>query len=99
MRLASQRAVVIFSVSSCCMSHAVKTLFSDLGVNPAVYELDGEPMGKEMESALIKIIGRKPPVPVVFIGGRLIGSTDNVITLHLGGNLVPMLRDAGALWL
>lgn len=99
MRLASQRAVVIFSVSSCCMSHAVKTLFSDLGVNPAVYELDGEPMGKEMESALIKIIGRKPPVPVVFIGGRLIGSTDNVMTLHLGGNLVPMLRDAGALWL
>lgn len=81
------------------MSHAVKTLFSDLGVNPAVYELDGEPMGKEMESALIKIIGRKPPVPVVFIGGRLIGSTDNVMTLHLGGNLVPMLRDAGALWL
>jgi len=99
MKLASQRAVVIFSTSSCCMCHTIKRLFCELGVNPAVYELDEEPMGREMEKALIKLVGRKPPVPAVFIGGKLIGSTDKVMSLHLGGKLVPLLRDAGALWL
>ncbi|XP_020243956.1 glutaredoxin-C1-like [Asparagus officinalis] len=99
MRLASQKAVVIFSMSSCCMSHTVKTLFRDLGVNPAIYELDEEPMGKEMEAMLSRILSHRRPVPVVFIGGKLIGSTEKVMSLHLAGSLVPMLHDAGALWL
>ncbi|XP_038990313.1 glutaredoxin-C1-like [Phoenix dactylifera] len=97
--LASQRAVVIFSKSSCCMSHAVKRLFCELGVNPAVYELDEVRGGKEMERALVQLLGRSPPVPAVFIGGNLVGSTDSIMSLHLGGNLVSLLRDAGALWL
>lgn len=99
MNLASQRAVVIFSSSSCYMCYSVKSLFHDLGVNAAVHELDEEPRGAEMEKALAKLLGRKPSVPAVFIGGRLIGSTDRIMALHLGGNLVPLLRDAGALWL
>ncbi|KAG1326292.1 glutaredoxin-C1-like [Cocos nucifera] len=97
--LASQRAVVIFSKSSCCMCHTVKRLFCELGVNPAVYELDEVRGGKEMEKALVQLLRRSPPVPAVFIGGKLVGSTDTVMSLHLGGNLVPLLRDAGALWL
>lgn len=97
--LASQRAVVIFSVSSCCMCHAIKTLFTELGCNPAIYELDQVPAGREMQQALIRLIGKKKPVPAVFIGGRLVGLTEQVMSLHLGGNLVPLLRDAGALWL
>lgn len=99
MRLASQRAVVIFSVSSCCMCHTIKRLFAELGVNAAVYELDEESMGREMQKALVTILGRKKPVPAVFIGGKLIGSTDKIMSLHLAGLLVPMLREAGALWL
>ncbi|KAJ0976198.1 hypothetical protein J5N97_018163 [Dioscorea zingiberensis] len=98
-RLASQRAVVIFSKSSCCMCHTVKTLFSDLGVNTAVYELDEDPRGREMEKALAKLIGQNPPVPAVFIGGILVGATDKIMSLHLGGKLVPLLRAAGAIWL
>jgi glutaredoxin 3 len=39
-KLASQRAVVIFSTSSCCMCHTVTRLFRELGVNPMVVELD-----------------------------------------------------------
>ncbi|KAI0504314.1 hypothetical protein KFK09_015266 [Dendrobium nobile] len=97
--LVSKKPVVIFSLSSCCMSHTVKSLFYDLGVNVDVHELDEEDQGKEMEGALANLIGRNPPVPVVFIGGRLIGSTDRVMSLHLGGNLVKLLKDAGALWL
>ncbi|KAG6505228.1 putative glutaredoxin-C14 [Zingiber officinale] len=98
MKLASQRAVVVFSLSSCCMCHTVKSLFHDLGVNAAIHELDEVPWGREMEKALAKLVGRNSPVPVVFIGGKLIGSTDKIMSLHLGGRLVPLLRDAGALW-
>lgn len=99
MRLASQRAVVIFTKRSCCMCHTIERLFREIGVNPDIHELDEEPMGKEMEKALVKMLGGKPGVPAVFIGGKLIGSTHKVMSLHLGGNLVPLLRDAGALWL
>ncbi|XP_072954951.1 putative glutaredoxin-C14 [Typha angustifolia] len=99
MKLASERAVVIFSLTSCCMCHTIKRLFCELGVNPAVCELDENPKGKEMERALIQLLGRRPPVPVVFIGGKLVGSTDRIMTLHLGGSLIPLLRNAGALWL
>jgi glutaredoxin 3 len=98
-KLASDRAVVIFSVSSCCMCHSVKRLFCDLGVNPAIHELDEDPRGKDIEWALTRMIGRNPPVPVVFIGGRLIGPTDRVMALHLGGKLIPLLKEAGAIWL
>ncbi|MQL71525.1 hypothetical protein Taro_003842 [Colocasia esculenta] len=98
-KLASQRPVVIFSSSSCCMSHAVKAFFKDLGVNYLAYELDEDPHEREMERALTRLIGRNPPVPAVFIGGKLVGPTDRVMSLHLSGRLAPMLRDAGAKWL
>ncbi|RRT82025.1 hypothetical protein BHE74_00006430 [Ensete ventricosum] len=80
------------------MCHTVKSLLHDLGVNAAVYELDEDPRGREMEKALAKLVGRNPPVPAVFIGGKPVGSTDRIMSLHLGGKLVPLLRDAGALW-
>ncbi|XP_047048561.1 putative glutaredoxin-C14 [Lolium rigidum] len=99
MKLASERAVVIFTLSSCCMCHTVARLFRDLGVNAVVHELDQDPRGKEMEKALLKMLGKGPSVPVVFIGGKLVGGTNKVMSLHLGGELVPMLRNAGALWL
>lgn len=41
-KLASQKAVVIFSKSSCGMCHAIKRLFYELGVGPAIYEVDEE---------------------------------------------------------
>ncbi|KAI3868309.1 hypothetical protein MKX03_000220 [Papaver bracteatum] len=84
----SQRAVVIFSKSTCCMSHTIKTLF-----------LDEEPRaGKEIEKALIRL-GCSPSVPAVFIGGELVGGANEVMTLHLSGSLVPFLKQAGAIWL
>ncbi|KAL5712911.1 hypothetical protein ACHQM5_015033 [Ranunculus cassubicifolius] len=96
--LAEQKALVIFSKRTCSMSHAVKRLFYELGVSPAVHELDEIPRGKEMEKSLIAL-GISPSVPIVFIGGRLIGSTNTIMYLHLNGSLVPMLKEAGAMWL
>ncbi|KAL3812840.1 hypothetical protein ACJIZ3_014108 [Penstemon smallii] len=96
--LASQRAVVIFSKSTCCMCHAIKRLFYEQGVSPIIHELDEDSRGKEMEYALIKL-GCSPTVPAVFIGGKFVGSADVVMTLQLNGSLKEMLKEAGALWL
>lgn len=98
-RLASGSAVVIFSVSTCCMCHAVKRLFCGMGVHPTVYELDQDPRGHEIERALSQLLGGGSAVPVVFIGGKLVGAMDRVMASHIGGTLVPLLKEAGALWL
>ncbi|XP_062185610.1 glutaredoxin-C5-like [Phragmites australis] len=102
-RLASESAVVVFSVSSCCMCHAVKRLFCGMGVHPMVHELDLDPRGRELERALAGLLGAGPAtapvVPVVFIGGRLVGAMDRVMAAHINGSLVPLLKEAGALWL
>ncbi|KAL1565340.1 Glutaredoxin-C5 [Salvia divinorum] len=97
--LASGSAVVIFSASTCCMCLAVKSLFCGMGVSPTVYELDQDPMGREIEAALSQLLGGGGAVPVVFVGGKLVGSMDRVMAAHIGGALVPLLKEAGALWL
>ncbi|OVA10724.1 Glutaredoxin [Macleaya cordata] len=97
-KMVSERAVVIFSKTSCCMCHTIKTLFYDLGVHPAVHELDEDPKGKEIEKVLLRL-GCNPAVPAVFIGGQLIGGANEVMTLHLSSSLIPLLKQAGAIWL
>ncbi|KAF7145504.1 hypothetical protein RHSIM_Rhsim04G0218000 [Rhododendron simsii] len=97
-KLASQKAVVIFSKSSCCMCHAIKRLFYEQGVSPMVHELDEDSRGREMEWALMRL-GCNPAVPAVFIGGKFVGSANNVMTLQVNGSLKKMLKDAGAIWL
>lgn len=97
-KLGSQKAVVIFSKSSCCMSHAIKRLFYEQGVSPAIYELDQDSRGKEMERALIRL-GCNPAVPAVFIGGKFIGCANTIMTLQLNGSLKRLLKEAGAIWL
>jgi glutaredoxin 3 len=37
--------------------------------------------------------------PVVFVGGKLFGGLERVMATHITGELVPILKDAGALWL
>ncbi|XP_075482205.1 glutaredoxin-C1-like [Primulina tabacum] len=98
-RMASENALVILSKSSCCMCHAVKRLFCGMGVNPMVYELDEDPTGKELEKALTRLLCGGSAVPIVFIGGKLVGSMDRVLSSHINGTLVPLLKEAGALWL
>ncbi|XP_047324022.1 glutaredoxin-C1-like [Impatiens glandulifera] len=98
-RLAAENAVVIFSLSTCCMCHAIKRLFCGMGVHPTVHELDEDPKGEEMEKELARLIGDSSVVPIVFIGGKLVGAMDRVMASHINGTLVPLLKEAGALWL
>ncbi|WOG83378.1 hypothetical protein DCAR_0102553 [Daucus carota subsp. sativus] len=96
-KMVSQRPVVIFSKTSCCISHTVKSLLQDFGVSPVVYELDEIPRGRDIEVALARL-GHNPVVPAVFIGGELVGGANEVMSLHLQRNLRPMLTRAGAMW-
>ncbi|XP_010524249.1 PREDICTED: glutaredoxin-C8 [Tarenaya hassleriana] len=103
-RMVSERAVVIFSVSTCCMCHALKRLFRGMGVSPAVHELDLLPFGPDLHSSLLRLLsaaGLPSPatLPVVFVGGKLLGAMDAVMASHINGSLVPLLKQAGALWL
>lgn len=90
--LTSENGVVIFTKSTCCLCYAVTILFQELRVNPVVYEIDQDPEGREMEKALPKQGCNSPPVPAVFIGGKLVGSTNEVMSLHLSGSLIPLLK-------
>uniref|UniRef100_A0A5B7C925 Putative glutaredoxin-C11 n=1 Tax=Davidia involucrata TaxID=16924 RepID=A0A5B7C925_DAVIN len=95
--LASEKAAVIFTKSSCFMCHSIKSLFYELGASPAIHELDQDANGKEMERAL-RGLGCKPSVPAVFIGGKFVGSAEDVFSLHVDGSLKQMLIKAGAIW-
>ncbi|XP_071738307.1 monothiol glutaredoxin-S2-like isoform X1 [Rutidosis leptorrhynchoides] len=95
--LVNERSVVIFSKSSCCMSHTIKTLISSFGANPTVYELDELQKGQQIEKEL-KALGCKPSIPAVFIGQALIGGANEIMALHLKGQLVPLLLRANAIW-
>ncbi|XP_011033594.1 PREDICTED: monothiol glutaredoxin-S6-like [Populus euphratica] len=96
--LIQEKPVVIFSKSSCCMSHSVETLIRGFGANPTVYDLDRIPNGQQIERALMQL-GFRQSVPAVFIGQQLVGNERNVMSLHIQNQLVPLLIQAGAIWI
>ncbi|KAG2255115.1 hypothetical protein Bca4012_091718 [Brassica carinata] len=40
----------------------------------------------------------KEKLPVMFIGGKLFGGLEDLMAAHISGDLMPTLRQAGALW-
>uniref|UniRef100_A0A7N0SW48 Glutaredoxin domain-containing protein n=1 Tax=Kalanchoe fedtschenkoi TaxID=63787 RepID=A0A7N0SW48_KALFE len=99
--LAGSNAVVIFSMTGCCMCHVVKSLLFGLGVGPTIVELDQCEFGPEMRSVLHRLAGGRhhQAVPVVFVGGKFLGGIESVMACHINGTLIPLLKEAGALWL
>lgn len=95
-----EKAVIVFSKSGCYMTHVVKQLLLGLGANPAVYVVDEVTILDELETIAEQDgEGVKIQFPAVFIAGRLFGGLDRVIEAHVSGELIPILKDAGALWL
>ncbi|GER36760.1 glutaredoxin family protein [Striga asiatica] len=95
--LVRRNAVVVFTVGGCCMCHVVKQLLLGLGVGPALVEIDG---GSEIHGLLLRLSsGRRAVVPAVFVGGEYLGGVEAVMACHISGALVPLLKNAGALWL
>ncbi|PWA91766.1 glutaredoxin-like II, Thioredoxin-like fold protein [Artemisia annua] len=100
--LANSNAVVVFSLSGCCMGHVAKQLLVGLGVRTTVVELDKEASGLEIHALLYRLAAAKEqpqPVPAIFVGGKFLGGIETLIACHINGTLVPLLKDAGALWL
>ncbi|KAK4273174.1 hypothetical protein QN277_021627 [Acacia crassicarpa] len=93
------KPVVIFSKSSCCMSHTVKALICNFGANPTVIEVDKLPneQQQQVETALIQL-GCSPSVPAVFIGQQFIGGVAQVISLNVQNKLNQMLLKARAIF-
>jgi glutaredoxin 3 len=88
--------VVVVGRKGCCMSHVVSRLLQGLGVNPTVYEV----LTEEETAVAREVSGTGDAVfPVVFIGGKLLGPIDRLMAVHISGELVPILKEAGALWL
>ncbi|KAK1385193.1 Glutaredoxin, grx [Heracleum sosnowskyi] len=96
--LASKKAAVIFTKSSCCMCHCVHALLYDFGASPAIHELDQDTTGREMEWELQQL-GCNPSAPAIFIGGKYVGLAKDVISLHVNGSLKEKLIAARAIWL
>ncbi|CAI0544970.1 unnamed protein product [Linum tenue] len=99
--VAGSNAVVVFSMSGCCMCTVVKRLLFGLGVGPTIVELDHLASGApDIQAVLFHLLqaGRQP-VPAVFVGGKYLGGIETLMACHINGSLVPLLKDAGALWL
>ncbi|KAL2471970.1 Glutaredoxin-C6 [Abeliophyllum distichum] len=88
-RLISENPVIVFSRSSCCMCHAMKRLLSKVGAHPTVIELD--------EDEIAAVDGSGAPSPALYIGGTSVGGLENVVALHLSGDLELKLKEVGAL--
>nr|XP_009775406.1 PREDICTED: monothiol glutaredoxin-S6-like [Nicotiana sylvestris] len=97
MKLGATSSVVIFSKSSCCISHSIETLIRSFGANPTVYELDRHPNGKQIEKALIEL-GCQPSVPAIFIGNEFVGGSNEIMSLNVRSKLRQLLIRANAIW-
>ncbi|XP_004488305.3 monothiol glutaredoxin-S10-like [Cicer arietinum] len=99
--LASSNPVVIFSMNDCYMSTVAKGLLISLGVGPTLVKLDEQADRSAIWTVLCEFAAGtdQPAIPAVFVGGKFLGGVQTLMTNHIHGTLVPLLKEAGALWL
>ncbi|KAK4848945.1 hypothetical protein QYF36_019076 [Acer negundo] len=90
-RLVAERPVVIFSRTTCSMSHAIKTLILNFGANLTIYELDEIPNSQQVERELVQL-GCQPSIPAVFIGQQFIGGANQIPTPLISLSFPPSVR-------
>ncbi|XP_039115254.1 monothiol glutaredoxin-S5-like [Dioscorea cayenensis subsp. rotundata] len=98
--------VVIVGRRGCHMNYAAQRLLEKLKAYPTMHEVSEEFV---VRMTFMRILGRTlrgddkilaaPLFPVIFIGGKLVGGLDRLIAIHVTGKLIPMLKEAGAIWL
>ncbi|KAI3710223.1 hypothetical protein L2E82_39998 [Cichorium intybus] len=100
--LVAENSVMVFGRRGCCMCHVVKLLLLGLGVNPTISAVEEGDVAAVI-GQLSKITGEDDGTliefPVVYVGGKLFGGLERLIATHITGELVPMLKEANALWL
>jgi glutaredoxin-like protein len=95
-RAVAESPVLVVGRRGCCLSHVVKRLLQGLGVNPPVHEVDDE---SALAGVGVPTAEGPAALPAVFVGGKLLGGLDRLMAVHISGELVPILKKAGALWL
>ncbi|GJZ36495.1 monothiol glutaredoxin-S2-like protein [Tanacetum coccineum] len=73
-------------------------IVSSFGSNLTISELDVHPEGQKIEKEL-KALGCKLSVPTVFIGQELVYGSNEIMSMHLKGMLIPLLIKERAIWL
>lgn len=73
-------SVIVFSTTYCPFCARVKNLFSDLGVNHAVWDVDVMSNGSAIRSWLQDYTGQRT-VPNVFIRGKHVGGCDGTFCI------------------
>lgn len=102
--------IIVIGKRGCCMCHVVRKLLLGLGVNPSLFEIDIEINESALYNSVVLVNAEsnnnnnnidvnRLQFPMVFVGGRFFGGLDRVMATHLSGELVPILKQAGALWL
>eukprot|EP00245_Coleochaete_scutata_P017250 TRINITY_DN8372_c1_g4_i1.p1 TRINITY_DN8372_c1_g4~~TRINITY_DN8372_c1_g4_i1.p1 ORF type:complete len:155 (-),score=33.19 TRINITY_DN8372_c1_g4_i1:243-707(-) len=91
----AENNIAIFSKSYCPYCRRAKGVFAELGVEPAVIELDQREEGAKIQDALSDMVGRRT-VPQVFINGKHIGGSDDTVALFHSGELEKLVKAADA---
>lgn len=85
---------MVFSKAYCPYCTNTKRILDGAGAKYKVLELNEEPDGSEIQSALAELTGQRT-VPNIFIGKQHIGG-DSDLKGHVGTDLDQLLKDAGA---
>ncbi|KAJ9454585.1 Glutaredoxin-C2 [Diplonema papillatum] len=87
---AAASKVLVFSKTSCPYCSQVKQVFSQLGVQPAVVELDVVQNGSRIQAELHSLTQQRT-VPNVFIGEMHVGGASDTIRLYQDGELTRLI--------
>ncbi|XP_051149774.1 glutaredoxin-C4 [Andrographis paniculata] len=86
----SSHTIAIFSKSYCPYCRRAKAVFKELNQEPFVVELDERDDGRDIQDALIELVGRRT-VPQVFINGKHLGGSDDTVDAYENGELAKLL--------
>ncbi|XP_039128959.1 monothiol glutaredoxin-S3-like [Dioscorea cayenensis subsp. rotundata] len=98
--------VVIVGKRGCYMSYVAQRLLEELKAYLRMCEVS---LGFAAKTTLMHNIGKilsgddktlvAPLFPVVYIGGKLVESLDQLIAIHVFVELIPLLKTTGVIWL
>ena len=86
--------VVVFSKSTCGPCKRVRSLLDAYTEEAQYVELDARADMADCQDALEQLTGRRT-VPQVFVGGKMLGGSDDAFRKHNCGTLAPALEAAG----
>ncbi|BFZ65486.1 hypothetical protein YB2330_006659 [Saitoella coloradoensis] len=93
----TKNPLTMFSKSYCPYCKRAKAVLASHTISPPPYilELDLDPNGPAIQSALAAHSGRKT-VPQIFVGDGFLGGGDDVVGLERDGELVGVIREKSA---